>query len=194
MRSYPVDASIDASIDAPEKSCIELHVRELSQLFLSLDPAPFYDRKLDGDAEEYIVSHARDLPHAVSLTLSIHVDEAIADEDESRRVGDAVRAHFNRNADRSSRDLRQLFRRGRVALAMGLPVLFASIIAGELVQTTASGPLAGVLRESFLVGGWVAMWRPLEIFLYDWWPIRERRRIFERLGSMSVRLQPSREE
>ena len=31
---------------------------------------------------------------------------------------------------------------------------------------------AGVARESLLIGGWVAMWRPLEVFLYDWWPIR----------------------
>jgi hypothetical protein len=32
-------------------------------------------------------------------------------------------------------------------------------------------PLVAVLRENLLVGGWVAMWRPIEIFLYDWWPI-----------------------
>jgi len=187
-------STVHASIEAPQKGRIELHVRELGQLFHLLDPAPFYDRKLDGDAEEYIVSHALDLPHAVSLELRIHVDEEIADDDESRRVGDAVRAHFSRNADRSRRELRQLFRRGRVALTIGLPILFASIIAGEVVQATAAGPLAGVLRESLLVGGWVAMWRPLEIFLYDWWPIRQRRRIFERLGRIDVRLLPSREE
>jgi len=29
------------------------------------------------------------------------------------------------------------------------------------------------VRESLLVGGAVAPWRPLEIFLYDWWPIRD---------------------
>jgi hypothetical protein len=30
-----------------------------------------------------------------------------------------------------------------------------------------------VIREGFLIGGWVAMWRPLEVFLYDWWPNRQ---------------------
>ena len=29
--------------------------------------------------------------------------------------------------------------------------------------------------ESLLIGGWRPMWRPLEIFLYDWWPIRAER-------------------
>ena len=27
-------------------------------------------------------------------------------------------------------------------------------------------------RTSLLIGGWVAMWQPMEIFLCDWWPIR----------------------
>ncbi len=39
-----------------------------------------------------------------------------------------------------------------------------------------------------MIGGWVAMWRPLEIFLYDWWPIRAEARLFDRLSAMPVRL------
>ena len=27
----------------------------------------------------------------------------------------------------------------------------------------------------------MAMWRPLEVFLYDWWPIRAEARLFDRL-------------
>ena len=34
------------------------------------------------------------------------------------------------------------------------------------------------------------MWRPLEIFLYDWWPLREERRILEALAHAKVRLAP----
>lgn len=45
-----------------------------------------------------------------------------------------------------------------------------------------------MLRESLLIGGWVAMWRPLEIFLYDWWPIRADARLFDRLAAMPVRI------
>jgi hypothetical protein len=45
-----------------------------------------------------------------------------------------------------------------------------------------------VLRESLLIGGWVAMWRPLEVFLYDWWPIRAEARLYDRLAAMPVRL------
>jgi hypothetical protein len=39
-----------------------------------------------------------------------------------------------------------------------------------------------------VIGAWVALWRPLEIFLYDWWPIRAEARLFDRLGSMDVQV------
>jgi hypothetical protein len=52
-----------------------------------------------------------------------------------------------------------------------------------------TGSEIGVLmREGMVIGGWVAMWRPLEIFLYDWWPIRAERRLFDRLAMMPVQI------
>ena len=39
-----------------------------------------------------------------------------------------------------------------------------------------------------MIGGWVALWRPLEIFLYDWWPIRAEARLFDRLAASRVEL------
>jgi hypothetical protein len=48
--------------------------------------------------------------------------------------------------------------------------------------------LGVILRESVLIGGWVAMWRPLEIFLYDWWPILAEARLFDRLSVMRVQV------
>ena len=44
------------------------------------------------------------------------------------------------------------------------------------------------MRESLTIGGWVSMWRPLEIFLYDWWPIRNEARLSDRLAAMPVRI------
>ena len=50
------------------------------------------------------------------------------------------------------------------------------------------GGLGQILRESLVIGGWVAMWRPMEIFLYDWWPIRAEARLADRLAAMPVRI------
>jgi hypothetical protein len=34
--------------------------------------------------------------------------------------------------------------------------------------------------------GWVAMWRPIEIFLYDWWPISRRLRRLRHIATLPV--------
>ena len=54
-----------------------------------------------------------------------------------------------------------------------------------------TGKMSGVnLTEAFFaeIGGWVAMWRPMEIFLYDWWPVRAEARLSDRLTAMPVRI------
>ena len=67
-----------------------------------------------------------------------------------------------------------------------LAVLFGlARVVMHRVPTSAPGQL---LRESLLIGGWVAMWRPLEIFLYDWWPIRAEAKLYDRLAEMPVRI------
>ena len=52
---------------------IELRLRELSQLFNSLDPSPFIDRDLDTDAEEFILSWAREHAKERELELVLHL-------------------------------------------------------------------------------------------------------------------------
>ena len=76
-----------------------------------------------------------------------------------------------------------------MSLLIGLFFLAACIAAGDLVAAALKARRIGeILRESLLIGGWVAMWRPLEIFLYDWWPIRDEARLYDRLSAMPVRI------
>ena len=51
-----------------------------------------------------------------------------------------------------------------------------------------AGVMASLLRESFLVAGWVAMWRPMQIYLYDWWPLRQQALLYRRMSRMPVTL------
>jgi hypothetical protein len=47
---------------------------------------------------------------------------------------------------------------------------------------------ATVLQEGLLIMGWVAMWRPIDIFLYDWWPIWRHKRIHSRIARLPIEL------
>jgi hypothetical protein len=53
-----------------------------------------------------------------------------------------------------------------------------------------SGPVSDIIGESMLIIGWVAMWRPLEIFLYEWVPVHRRCQILAKLSKMPVSVQP----
>jgi hypothetical protein len=69
--------------------------------------------------------------------------------------------------------------------------LTIAIGVGSAVESALADRRPGaLLRECVLIGGWVAMWRPLEIFLYDWWPILGERRIHDGLSRMQVRIAP----
>ena len=172
----------------PRQEVIELRIGELRQLFNAIDPSPFRERDLDQNAEAFILGWARELPRKARLAMLVYVDRPIATEDPAV-VRDAVRAFFSQRANGSRQRLRQLLRIGRTSLVIGITLLAASVGLGSLVANTLPGrPIAGILRESLLIGGWLAMWRPLDTFLYDWWPIRSEAALFDRLSAMPVRV------
>jgi hypothetical protein len=45
---------------------------------------------------------------------------------------------------------------------------------------------ARVVEESLILVGWMANWRPIEIYLYDWWPIVRRKRLYRRITQAPV--------
>jgi hypothetical protein len=100
-----------------------------------------------------------------------------------------VQTHFAAQAATMRLQLRELFGRERISLLIGLSVLSLSIGLGEASGTWLPGAsLAQVLHQRGLSCGWIAMWRPMEIFLYDRWPITARIRLLERLATMQVHI------
>jgi hypothetical protein len=173
----------------PNCELIEVHVAELQQIFNAIDPSPFREKDLSANVEAFIMSWAKDATRGVPLALLVHVDQPPGQSDAAVVLREAVRAFFNQRALASRQRLRQLFRVGRTSLLIGLVFLTLTVVVGgALERALADQQLGAVLRESLLIGGWVAMWRPLEIFLYDWWPIRAEARLLDRLSAMPVRI------
>ena len=175
-------------------SAIEIRLEDISQLFHSLDPFPFRERDLDDDAEEFIVSWARELPADQPLRIVVHLPKVQASRPEAHELGGAMTRYFNYRAGIITLDLNELFRVGRRALAIGVTVLSFSVLTGQAVANVAPGPVNRVIEESLLIFGWVANWRPIEIFLYEWWPIVRRRNLYRRLAAAEVELRPFKDE
>lgn len=166
---------------------IEVRLRELSQLFNLMDPSPFIDRDLDADAEEFIVGWARELPPHRELELVIHLTTP-PESDRAAGTEEAVHHYFASRAEAKGRELRQLLRVGRASLLIGFLFLAACFGLGVLGRQFLPAGWGDFVELGLQIVGWVAMWRPLEIYLYDWWPVRNDRRLLERLSRMKVRL------
>ena len=174
-------------MNASVTSTIMLNLRELTQLFNSMDSSPFVDRDLDADAEEFITSWARELPPGRELELVINL-AVPTPAGGGAGVEDAVRHYFATRAAIKRLEFGQLMRRGRLSLGVGLLFLILCLMLGEFVGKLSIGPAADIIKEGFTIGGWVAMWRPLEIGLYDWWPLYEERCRLDRLARIRVRV------
>jgi hypothetical protein len=165
---------------------IELRVRQLAQLFNSMDPTPFLNRDLDPAAEAFIESWAQEFPPEGRFTITIHLAEPSQEIDPEMLATESIHNFFRYKAEIARRELKQLLRRGRASLLIGISFVVLCLFAADAVREFASGPFATILRESLVIVGWVAMWRPLQIFLYDWWPVARRRRLYISLGHAHV--------
>jgi hypothetical protein len=186
-RSYPGDVRAGGG-DAPP-GVIALRVRELPQFFDVLDPSPPEDKDLDPKAEEWLFESARETPRAAPCRIEVHVDAPPTLDDPDATVTRAVRGHFDRRSERLRRNRRDLLRRGVVSLGIAVAFLAATFGLGQVVRRMlgeTGWPV--LLREGLAIAGWVAMWRPLEIFLYGWWPILGEERICRRLAQADVRV------
>lgn len=168
---------------------IEIRLASPGQLFNTLDPTPFREGDLAPEAEEYILDWAGELPPKAPLAIILHVPPAEAASPAAAALPASVAGHFARRADTATRDLRRNFRDGRAALAVGLAILGACL--GVALLLTPEGEARGLARfvqESFVIVGWVALWKPAEILLYDWLPIARKRALFRRLAAAPVRV------
>lgn len=166
---------------------IEVHLRTADQLYNSLDPSPFHERDLDENAERYIVGWAREASNSENMQLIVTLPDMARQAEAAQRIPEAIHNHFSYRALQSRQDLHELLRIGRQSLAIGIVILmlcFGAIRSLSLMaeQTT----VIRLLEESLLILGWVANWRPLEIFLYDWWPIRRKILLYRHLSVISV--------
>ena len=173
------------------ENVIEIRVDGIAQLFHTLDPFQFREKDLDREAEEYIVGWARELARDRSFRIIVHFPSDESQTDLARDLPEALGKYFAGRAAVIQGDLNELFRIGRRSLAIGVAILIACLLAVKFFSgVLADAPSRTFVQESFLILGWVANWRPLEIFLYDWWPIARRRDLYRRLSAAEIEKKP----
>ncbi len=162
---------------------IELKLSNINQFFNSLDPSPFHSRDLDDEAVEWLMDSMRELYFLEEIKLVIYLPSDIENNTEAM-IQQTINYFFTYRALVHRQHLRNILRDGKISLVIGLVFLTFCVALIKLLPVLGGG--ADVLREGLLIIGWVAFWRPLQIFLYDWWPFLRDARLCERIAKLPV--------
>ena len=163
---------------------IEIRISSLAQLFDALDPAPLQARALDQNVERYILASAGSHRPSESLRLLVHLSESLRAH--AADATDAIHAHFCRVHQQGERTFRRRLRTGGRTLALALGVLAGSFWLRSLLSDIEGRTVAQGLSEGLLILGWVAMWRPVEILLFEHWESHLDHAMVERLTSIPI--------
>ena len=190
QRAPPVAHPVSAYRRRGEDVLIELSLNKIGQIYNSFDPSPFHEKELDADADAYIFSAVREIGADKPIKLVIDLPPEELKAPGAADIERAIRNHFAYRLQTARRDLRHELQRGRTSVFIGLAFLAACMIGREVALSFVPSAIQRILSEGLLIIGWVAMWGPLEVFLYGWWPIVGRARILERLAVVDVELTP----
>ena len=120
----------------------------------------------------------------------VHLERAAGRADEAVILREAIHEFFAQRAAGSRRSLRQLFRRGRISLAIGLAFLASSIAIGDALGSLFSGRAAGRRfcgKVCSLEAGWRCggLWK---YFFTNGGRFEQEARLFDRLSAMPVEI------
>jgi len=168
-----------------EPAVIEIRLASAAELFNTLYPSPFRAGRLDAEAEAYLLDRAAGTSDRAPLLLRLHLPRGTDDAGIAAMLATA----FGSRAAAERVAMREHFRHARKALVIGLGGLSACLMIATHGEGTVPGVAApSIVYEGLKILGWVLMWKPAEMFMYDWMPILRRRRLFERLAAAHVEI------
>lgn len=146
---------------------IDIRIQRIDQLLQSLDPSPFHDneRALNRDAEDHIVDFAGEYGRAEPFQLIVHAPLSI--KPHAPEITRAIHAHFKLAHMKCRRRYQRRIRIGRALLIAGIAVLGIALLLRALLGDSGDRAMIEAIREGLLILGWVALWRPLDILLFE---------------------------
>lgn len=177
---------------------ITLHLDDIRYLFA--DPEPGSGMFVSGI--DYLYSEIKTYSWRDKFKVTIELPEERLAEGLAVRTRQQVKRYCHFKIEENHRELVALHRQGVASLWVGLAVLMVCValaFAFTLVAQWGAGKILGALLQIVAVlfaasAGWVALWQPAEIFLYDWWPFRQDMRTYRQIAEAEIAIRAAKAE
>ena len=168
---------------------MEIRVDDATRLFEAIDASPFGGQHLDEKIERFILHLAQE-GRCAKYTLVVRMPAA-PPENNAAGISTAIRQHFAHRAREETTKLLSLVSDGKRDAAIGLAFLFTCGLLRLLALKLLPSVGGLFVEQGLLIIGWVALWRPADLFLYELRPLRRQRDLLLALSRMEVRFERS---
>jgi hypothetical protein len=166
---------------------IILELNDVDQLLIAPDSLFYGKRMLNTDAEEIIIEQAimASSNGHIHLKIHLHMDE-ISRMDE---ISTAIHQHFIYRLKKSERQLKKVLELGWQSLLISIVFLgllvFLTLV---IIKLLPEGGVSLTFREILIILGWVALWRPADLLLYEWRPFKREVNLFRKIEQCNVEI------
>ena len=166
---------------------IILELNDVDQLLIAPYSLFYGKRKLNADAEEVIIEEAEMASTNDHFHLKIHLRKSDSDRNDEIQI--AIHQHFSYRRKKSERQLKKILRLGWQSLKISFVFLAVLVsLTYVIIKLLPEGRLSLTFQELLIILGWVALWRPADLLLYEWRPFKREVNLFSKLEQCEVEI------
>ena len=161
-----------------------------SQLFTTTSGDPFSGEPFLVSGMDWILDELS--PHALGwrarTKTTIVLPKGSLDPSLANKTRVAVKRYCQFKVRQNQHALVALRWQGVKALQMGIVFLAGCLFLSAFLSGTALVPgfLGTLFSNGLEIAGWVSLWRPIEIFLYEWWPYWRENQLYTHVMNMQI--------
>lgn len=169
---------------------VELHLGNIDALFERQHVNPFKQpQALDSGMQQ--LYRRLWLEPRRGVLLKLYLPETALKDVSTGQIRDAIGKYCTFMKHVADNHYRMLLLEGLRALPVGIFFLGLCLTLALLIQELDIFPHLArfFVKEGLYIIGWVGMWKPMEIFLYEWWPFRRQMRVYRCMSELEISLE-----
>jgi hypothetical protein len=175
---------------------IPLRLADIQHLFHRPEADPFAGTYDELSGMQQILEELEIIKAEQPISATIVLPASQVGEDTAQRCQAAIRRYCDARIRVVQKEVVSLRKQGFQSLRKGLVFLGVMMVLSTIFNLIPWMPLwaRGLFGEGFLIAGWVGLWHPTELLLYEWLPHRQDKLLYQRIREMPVTVVAQEEE